>query len=107
MTKVMEEKTKEHTPTPWGITYNKTTKKKYVYISKDRLEQLAIVQPTISGDYEANAALIVRAVNSHEALINSIQFALQILNSNDENDAEAMPEVVRKLEKALKQAEEE
>lgn len=55
---------------------------------------------------EASAELIVKAVNNFDSMKRSIEFALQILKSNDENDAEAMPEVVRKLEQSIKQVEE-
>lgn len=51
---------------------------------------------------KANAELIVRAVNSHDALLDACKFVLQ-----EWNEPESAPECIELLQRAIKQAEAE
>jgi hypothetical protein len=73
----------EHTPTPWilnGWDQDDATETKYVYIqSEDGRPIASIHRPNPNA--KANAALIVRAVNSYEAMREALQVAREYLDN--------------------------
>lgn len=66
-----------HTPTPWHLEKSGYTQTS-VYIYSEIGKPLAhTVTPDFGLDeQEANAAFIVRAVNSHDTLVDAIKFAI-------------------------------
>jgi len=68
-------KPKTHTPTPWHI--KELTQDGYVVIGPLKREGAALVLKENVQD----AAFIVRAVNAHEKLIESLRIALQIIEN--------------------------
>jgi hypothetical protein len=71
-------KTSEHTPTPWKITGMPfDTSFPLAIEGADGFRPAAVYGDGIlnRGTTKANAELIVRAVNSHEALVNAARYA--------------------------------
>lgn len=78
-----EEKNVKHTPMPWEVA-NSLSGKTYVTISHEtpgmfRHQICEMIADIKVGDPEANAELIVRAVNSHEALLKAAKLAETVL----------------------------
>jgi len=78
----------KHTPTPWQITDYQGDDKR-VIIGPDN-ELIADCYPDSSEDYNIpenymnNAALILRAVNSHEGLLGFVKMIMQYVEENEE-----------------------
>lgn len=79
----------EHTPLPWHAS------RKSRYISDINHKVIAEIAPLHA--FEANAELIVRAVNSHEALVSALE---DIVKHMERNGMEDWP-VAKKARKAL------
>lgn len=99
--------TQKHTPTPWNMGRDYESKDT-CFISGGRQ-----IIANLDGldNKEANAAFIVRACNSHEALTETIQLAEQFLNSlpegwlaNTTGDIGALNDFYLKLEVLKKNA---
>ena len=79
--------TAQHTPTPWYVSEEWAATNRYEIISKPQMVPVAFIPHDIydEGDLgqkdqaDANAAFIVRAVNSHDALVGAIE---QILDAD-------------------------
>lgn len=77
----------QHTPTPYSYTHNAGTQGDYVIYNESMITE---DKPGAIAGYaatEANAALIVRAVNSHDALVEAAQLARDFMASIAGNDA--------------------
>ena len=74
--------TQQHTPTPWVNQEGMSVGSKPLEIcTSDCRALIALVldRPDISHQSEANAAFIVRACNSHEALVEALKQALELI----------------------------
>ncbi len=69
----------QHTPTPWQIEYQKIVDSQP---SSGYNFNKIIAHPGHQDDWEANAKFIVRAVNSHEVLLNALKFVLNNIGGN-------------------------
>jgi hypothetical protein len=83
---------KKHTPTPWTLKLGLTSGHWICKKSGSLYERLAIVDPMpteedseLSG--RANAAFIIRACNSHQALVDALE---EILCTHDGNQPDAL-----------------
>ena len=81
----MPKHTKEsamHTPTPWDVVayYNEDTKSHDFDISADGGGGDMVADLKGLDNAEANATIIVRAVNSHEKLVAALEFAKKELD---------------------------
>lgn len=74
----------EHTPTPWAVDYLDKHGQRVV-----RSEHIEVCTcwhhcvGAIEKEMEANAALIVKAVNSHQALVDALRDVLSMLDQNN------------------------
>lgn len=93
-----DEQENEHTPLPWW--YNKERR-----AIEARPDNHNIETPAYQVLDEADGELIVRAVNSHEALFEAAQYALNRLKRLDENGHGEHSYAIDKLETAIAQAE--
>lgn len=99
----------EHTPTPWKFTH-------HMDIGGDQMARiddkngifLAGVSDMNLADHslrDANAAFIVRAVNSHEDCIEALSAMLSLIDSLEDNESARFPEhralIVKALEKSV------
>lgn len=81
-----------HTPLPWAVTKAKPRKvtSNGVLICTAVLRNFATIAQNKHGkgqdEAEANAALIVRAVNSHHALLEALEWALSELRGKTRYD---------------------
>jgi hypothetical protein len=92
-----------HTPLPWRVIYdNDTGPGDDGFFEWYELEN-ASGEPIARIDSEANAALIVRAVNSHAVLVEALQkiFTLTLANHCDRD--EALEEIRSNIRAALAQ----
>lgn len=71
-----------HTPTPWRVDPRRSLR---VFAGDDDTVASVGCQASLSDQWHANAAFIVRAVNSHDALVGLVEeaAALQALNYGD------------------------
>ena len=93
----------KHTPTPWELKIIK---------DDDGIADEIIIFPAISNfaiclmgiteDAKANAHLIVKSVNSHEALVEALNIALERLQINNCEGEE--DRFIKQIEQALKKA---
>jgi hypothetical protein len=99
----------KHTPTPWEC--GKATNYHGFYIApKGTLPTLAAVERVehniqittfnFPGETEANAEFIVRAVNSHEALLEACRFAHVRALQNNDPDADLIAKLFAAIQKA-------
>jgi hypothetical protein len=104
---------KEHTPTPWQVQRHRglpdfaiATPDVNAYEIYNRI---ATVHAPASDDLyeqaEVNAAFIVKAVNSHEALVRELRWCIAVLENKTLNEQEAV--VLKDAQAALKLAEAE
>lgn len=103
-----KDKEPRHTPTPWKVRQDD----QQLLITGDYetiIARLDIWKNEGKKQMEANAAFVVRAVNSHEALIESIQGLLAIIKDDLPqlgNDLlEAEDAIIKKAENTIAQAE--
>jgi len=89
-----------HTPTPWKLTYYRTTDDKIIYDTLVGPNGENIVSEFYPDNNE-DAEFIVRAVNSHEALLEASKKVL----SGCKKSLLFSPGFLSKLEKAIAQAE--
>ena len=68
---------KYHTPTPWNVNGGMRQGIKTVYAATGSIAEMTDCKAHSDAEQEANAAFIVRCVNSHEALIDALN-ALEI-----------------------------
>jgi len=102
-----------HTPTPWNIGqyqreldwYGNEVLVTGIYSKQDGVK-VAKVETWLGEEYkaesDANAELIVRAVNSHAALLEALKLTLMNAKAPEATDWSA---VVQRLERAIAQAE--
>lgn len=64
--------TQKHTPTPWGVQGDT-----YVTINSLIIAHCKQDGHTTLEEAQANAAFIVRAVNSHDALVRAVEIGLR------------------------------
>lgn len=103
-----KDKEPRHTPTPWKVRQDD----QQLLITGDYetiIARLDIWKNEGKKQMEANAAFVIRAVNSHEALIESIQGLLAIIKDDLPqlgNDLlEAEDAIIKKAENTIAQAE--
>jgi hypothetical protein len=90
----------KHTPTPWHVNGNSTNRGAQIFIRDKNNEIIAQVRPL------ANAELIVRAVNSHEALLSAVYAAKNLIMDYPEMAKhENAMRVFEAIKKAIAQAE--
>lgn len=95
----------QHTPTPWYLPNGEDKNQFGTYRIAEQPGQSAahLTNIALVGSLE-DAAFIVRAVNSHEALLEACQEAYDLLASKETLSAEAV-EVWGHLQLAISQAE--
>ena len=86
----------EHTATPWKVA---EPSRDGMFIVNQDDDVVAESYPDNNQDFEANAAFICRAVNSHEELLEACRDALDILECNC-----AVTKCVGKCTKAIVEA---
>lgn len=69
----------KHTPTPWRVSYRATTDGNISY---------RIVGVTLDSLSKENAEFIVRAVNSHEALLDAVKKTMATIADDSVTDAQ-------------------
>ena len=79
----MEQTEQKHTPTPWAIKRTEDWATLSVSIVDSDGQEVATITPRGStpDEMEANAAFIVTACNSHDALVEALEMLLADLNS--------------------------
>jgi hypothetical protein len=97
-----------HTPTPW-YQIKPEQSNGFVYVYKESPD-IGEVCTCYCGDQEANAAFIVQACNSHDALVEACKAALELVKRDVTDEGrtltgEWMAEVYAKLRAALSAAE--
>jgi len=90
----------QHTPTPWKVAESVKGKTCYAIVSRDGW--IADLNEC-HGDRLANASFIVRAVNSHEALVDALIMALPYVETALE-DRGYKPGVVDQMVKKIREA---
>lgn len=97
----------QHTPTPWTFIMAGEDKTQVLIDSEEKLVLHGSSCASMSKkEAKANAAFIVKAVNSHEALLNGAQKALEELSNWVEGQNGYEPEnAIVYLKKAIAQAE--
>lgn len=92
----------KHTATPWGFdTINDCQDARVVIYSKNLRDLDEVASMVVFDEVEvakANAAFIVKACNSHKALVEALRYVYSVLSNQDGLAKE-------KIERALKQAE--
>jgi hypothetical protein len=97
-----------HTPTPWTLDSNKNRFNAPRIVSAEHNELLADLYETnhIGTDSAHNAEFIIRAVNSHEALLRAAKHLSEIQKVRKYGDAlEGEAKAWLDLQDAIKQAE--
>ena len=91
-----------HTPTPWIIASQIAGEGIWIESEGDEPEEICKVSAETTGEKEAkaNAAFIVRACNSHAALVE----ALELVDDMWANNGEPTDEHIRRIRAALKLA---
>ena len=77
----------KHTPTPWKVFYAKNNGQKILGVGQETGEGITNSQGWLWGeDHEAkaNAEFIVRACNSHDALVESLKSMPKLCSYHDE-----------------------
>lgn len=74
----------QHTPTPWKVMHNEIGLEWNIEAGN---ELIAVLVPKNQRNLD-NAAFIVRAVNSHEALLSALK--------NIRSNIEALPEIIKR-----------
>lgn len=90
-------KTLKYNPPKWGIYKSyESDKKHYPYLIKDKMCRSVIAKISVNSGYEkGNAEIIVRAVNSHEELVNLLKESLKYIRRNDEGDTGEFQEMIQ------------
>lgn len=95
----------KHTPTPWKIEFNSKCE---IVAKEGTIATLDLPMKRELGYdgacllEEANASFIVKAVNSHEALVEALKLARVLLGGFEDYPGSSE---AKKIEEALKQAE--
>ncbi|MEJ7644252.1 MAG: hypothetical protein WKF87_06635 [Chryseolinea sp.] len=85
----------KHTPTPWTVRFENN----YYVQGKDRSLAVAKIltdEPTLD-IAKANAELIVKAVNAHEALVEACQRAKDYLHTKYPGEADIFAELSKAI----------
>jgi len=93
----------KHTPTPWHFTKEVDEMGNPVWdITTDPVDDGWIIAHTLTQSKEdkANASFIVRAVNAHEALVEALEAALNMLDNGTKPSFQSL----NKMNEALKLA---
>lgn len=74
------------TPRPWAIEKVKGFDKKLVYC---KINGANVYKSSVAGTDEANAELIVRAVNAHQDLVEALKMLVRRYDFQDDDQAQA------------------
>lgn len=79
----------EHTPTPWNIAPGRNAADNTIEIREGLYSAVAYVapRPHYADNQEANAAFIIRAVNSHEELLDSLHYIKELAENATDHTA--------------------
>ena len=96
----MKENKQAHTPTPWHIIKVPLSQRVAYQVRPEK------GLPVIETSHEANATFIVKACNSHEALVEACKALEQFETTPDKDVVTISYKAIERARKALKLAEE-